>query len=87
MPGQQKFMVKTFSHPQNKWVPKVAVVDAQSTIHKEKGDSPPFLLIVRITGKNLHNCLVDSRASGNVIPYSVCQKLGLTTIEFTKKVI
>jgi amino acid transporter len=72
MHGQQECLVKTFSQPQKKWVPKVAIVDAQTTIHKEKCDSPPFLLIVRITGNNLHNWLVDLGAFGNVMPYSVC---------------
>jgi hypothetical protein len=87
MPGQQELLVKTFSQPQKKWVPKVAVADAQTAIHKEKGDSPPFLLTVRIAGNNLHNCLVDSGASGNVMPYSVCNKLRLTPTESTKKVV
>ena len=37
--------------------------------------TPPFLLTFDIFNRNVHNCLVDSRASLNVIPYLVCKKL------------
>ena len=35
----------------------------------------PFLLTFDIFNRNVHNCLVDSRASSNVMPNSVCKKL------------
>jgi hypothetical protein len=39
--------------------------------------TPPFLLTFEIFNRNVHNCLVDSRASSNVMPYSVCKKLNI----------
>ena len=38
-------------------------------------ETPPFPLTFEIFNKNVHNYLVDSGASSNVIPYSVCKKL------------
>jgi hypothetical protein len=42
---------------------------------KSRSQTPPFLLTFEIFNRNIHNCLVDSGASLNVIPYSVCKKL------------
>ena len=42
---------------------------------KSRSHTPPFLLTFEILNQNVHNCLVDSRASSNVMPYSVCKKL------------
>jgi hypothetical protein len=42
---------------------------------KSRLQSPPFLLNFEIFNRNVHNCLVDSGASSNVIPYSVSKKL------------
>jgi hypothetical protein len=36
---------------------------------------PPFLLTFEIFNRNVHNCMVDSGASSNVMPLSVCQKI------------
>jgi hypothetical protein len=38
--------------------------------NKSKSQSPLFLLIFEIFNQNGHNCLVNSRASYNVMPYS-----------------
>jgi hypothetical protein len=35
----------------------------------------PFLLTFKIFNRNVHNCMVNSGASSNVMPLSVCQKL------------
>ena len=48
------------------------------TMFKDKVEVPPFLLSIRIYGKNLHNCLIDLGASCNVMPLSIAQKLGVT---------
>lgn len=48
---------------------------------------PPFLLTIRVFGKNLYNCLVDSRASTNVIPLRVCRKLGISPTKSDKRVV
>ena len=42
---------------------------------KSRYQTPPFLLTFEIFNRNVHNCLVDSRASLNVMPYLVCNKL------------
>jgi hypothetical protein len=33
--------------------------------------TPPFLLTFEIFNRNVHNCLVDSKASSNVMSYSM----------------
>ena len=42
---------------------------------KSRSQTLPFLLNFEIFNRNVHNCLVDSGASSNVMPYSVCKKL------------
>ena len=42
---------------------------------KSRSQTPPFLLTFEIFNRNAHNYLVDSVASSNVMPYSVCKKL------------
>ena len=42
---------------------------------KPKYKIPPFLLTFKIFNHNVHNCLVDSGASVNVMPLSVCKKI------------
>ena len=42
---------------------------------KSKSKQPPFLLTFEIFNHNVHNCLVDSGASVNVMPISVCKKI------------
>lgn len=58
-----------------KWVPKITKeskpIEAKAlSLHKDKEkESPPFLLTLRIAGRNLHNYMVDSGAAGNVMPH------------------
>ena len=40
--------------------------------------TPPFLLTFEIFNRNVHNCMVDSGASSNVMPLSVWNKLNST---------
>ena len=42
---------------------------------KSKSKHPPFLLAFEIFNHNVHNCLVDSGASVNVMPALVCKKI------------
>ena len=42
---------------------------------KSKRKHPPFLLTFEIFNHNVHNCLVESGASVNVMPISVCKKI------------
>ena len=44
---------------------------------RSRSHTPPFLLTYEIFNKNLHNCLVDSRASSNILPKSICAKLNV----------
>ena len=41
---------------------------------KSRSQTPPFLLTFGIFNQNVHNSLVDSGASSNVMPYLVCIK-------------
>jgi len=53
-----------------------ATADKASLIGKNsKSTTPPFLLTFEIFNRNVHNCMVDSGASSNVMPLSVCKKL------------
>ena len=40
--------------------------------------TPPFLLTFEIFNMNVHNCMVESGASSNVMPLSMCKKLNAT---------
>ena len=44
---------------------------------RSRSHTPPFLLTYEVFNKNLHNCLVDSGASSNILPKSVCAKLNI----------
>ena len=44
---------------------------------KSRSQNPPFFLTFETFNRNVHNCLVDSRASSNVMPYSVYKKLNV----------
>jgi hypothetical protein len=48
---------------------------------------PPFLLTFEVFNRNLHNCLVDSGASSNVMPLSICKKLNTVPLKSDKHVI
>ena len=86
-PQQQEALMQTMDNtkvPHNvntvpqKIVPQqVNAAEAMPTMFKDKVEVPPFLLRIRIYGKNLHNCLIDSGASCNVIPLSIAQRLGV----------
>lgn len=57
-----------------------------SILLQGKDELAPFVLLVRIFGKLLHNYLCDLGASSNVIPLVVCQKLGITPAPTRRKV-
>ena len=42
---------------------------------KYRSQTPHFLLTFEIFNRNVHSCLVDSRDSLNVMPYSICKKI------------
>ena len=50
-------------------------VNASSIGKKSDSSTPPFLLSFEIFNRKVHNCMIDSGASKNVMPYSVCKRL------------
>ena len=50
-------------------------VDGILIRRKLRSHISPFLLTFEIFNRNVHNCLVDSRDSSNVMPYLVRKKL------------
>jgi ribonuclease HI len=54
---------------------------------KGKPFVPPFFLRFEFFKKNLHNCLVDSGASSNVMPLSICKKLNAVPLKSDKHAI
>lgn len=54
------------------------IVEVHVDIYKGKTKVLPFLLTLKVFGKNLHNYLIDSGASINVMPLAICHELGLT---------
>ena len=44
---------------------------------KSRSQTLPFLLTFDILNRNVHNFLVDSGDSSNMMPYSVCKKLNV----------
>ena len=63
--------------PQKTIPQQVNVVEAMPAMFKDKVEVPPFLIRIRIFGKNLPNFLIDSGASCNVMPLSIAQRLGV----------
>ena len=54
---------------------------------KPKSKNPPFLLTFEIFNHNVHNCLVDSGASVNVMPLLVCKKINGQPKPSTSRVV
>ena len=54
--------------------------------YQGKEEPAPFLLSVRMFGKLLHNCLIDSGASSNVMPLNICRRLGITPLDSNRRV-
>jgi len=63
------------------------IVNTCSEDKKGRPFVPPFLLTFEVFNRNLHNCLVDSRASSNIIPLSLCKKINAVPLKSDKHVI
>ena len=63
--------------PQKTVSQQVNATEVMPTMFKDKVDVPPFFLSIRIYGKNLHNFLIDSGASCNIMPLLIAQRLGV----------
>jgi hypothetical protein len=68
-------------------VVKKPTVNAYVEDKKGKPFVPPFLLTFEVFNKNLHNCLVDSGASSNVMLLSICKKINVVPLKSDKHVI
>ena len=47
----------------------------------------PFLLTFDIFNRNVHNCMIDSGASSNVMLVSVCRKLNVMWESFPTQIV
>jgi hypothetical protein len=96
----QKASAKTTSDPHDKrdlpvnnvtnvdkLVSEAASKKQQTSVVNTRRNVPPFLLTFEIFNRNVHNCMVDSGASSNVMPWSVCQKINAEVQPSTLKII
>jgi hypothetical protein len=61
--------------------------NASLTRQRSRSTSPPFLITFKIFNRNVHNCMVDSRDSSNVMPLKVCEKLNVKPEAFDIQII
>ena len=61
--------------PANNRLKEEEEIGETSSGGNSKSKNPPFLLTFEIFNHNVHNCLVDSGASVNVMPISVCKRI------------
>ena len=47
----------------------------------------PFLLTFEIFNRNVHNCMIDSGASSNVMPVSICRKFNATWESYPTQIV
>jgi hypothetical protein len=73
--------------PSPTYLTKKSSVNSFSLDKRGKPFVPPFLLTFEVFNINLHNFLVDSGASSNVMPFSICIKLNATPLKSDKHVI
>jgi ribonuclease HI len=71
----------------DKVVLETASKKPQATTLSTRKNVPPFLLTFEIFNTNVHNCMVDSGASSNVMPWSVCQKINAEVEPSSLKII
>ena len=59
--------------------PKIFIGSALAEkIENEAGASPPFYITLTVHEQMIHNCLLDSGASHNLMPKAVMEALGLS---------
>lgn len=54
---------------------------------RSKSHTPPLLLTFEVFNKNLHNCLVDSIASSNILHRTVCAKLNVQPQKYVVQIV
>ena len=78
LPQQKKKLLEALNPPTSKPKENVQLeeeISETSIGEKSKSRTLPFLLTFEIFNHNVHNCLVDSRASANVMPLLVCKRI------------
>ena len=90
LPQQKKKLLESLEPkpsrtPDN--VPLDKEINEASIGGKSKSQTKPFLLTFEIFNLNVHNCLVDSRASSNVMPLSVCKNINGKPTPFASQII
>jgi hypothetical protein len=96
----QKASTKTTSDPHKKkdlLINNVTNVDKsfleaankkqQASTITTRRNVPPFLLTFEIFNRNVCNCMVDSGASSNIMPWSIFQKINAKVQPSTLKII
>ena len=63
--------------PPNTSLERIDPTDISLIRVRSKSHTPPILLTFGIFNKNLHNYLVDSGASSNILPRIICVKLNV----------
>jgi hypothetical protein len=74
LPDKRDLAEKTVANV-DKIVLGTTTKNQQNSVVNTRKNVPPFLLTFEIFNRNVHNCMVDSGASSNVMPLSVCQKI------------
>ena len=79
VPQQKEKLLKALEVPEENLPidnePEEEEIGEASVGGKSKCKTPPFLLTFEIFKDNMHNCLVESGESVNVMPLSVCKKI------------
>jgi hypothetical protein len=78
IPQQRKNILKFLDEP----IHRMEVVASgsrqqQSNLNRTKGKVPPFYLTIENHDVVLHNCMVDTGATNNIMPLSVMEALGM----------
>jgi hypothetical protein len=85
-PDKRDLTEKTVSNV-DKVISGTTTKNQQNSIVNTRKNVPPFLLNFEIFNRNVHNCMVDSGASSNVMPLSVCQKINAEVQPSSLKII
>lgn len=83
--NQRDLILKAFTNPPTSKTVSSTSSQAMESPHSimnvvntnSRGSTPPFLLSFNIFNFNVHNCLIDSGASTNVMPLSIWKKLNI----------
>jgi hypothetical protein len=85
--GTRKGAGKTWKSMDNTTPKRQSIVNASLTGQRSRSTTPPFLITFDIFNRNVHNCMVDSGASSNVMPLKVCEKLNVKPEESDIQII